>query len=290
MEQRKILQNATRKNKMLSTSNDLQESITAEGNMDDVVTLLSEMRKNKEPLLHCAVYLELSAYSLEKLKELETDVAMELTKKKSLSTTDLARRKLPRGHAVRYNSFEKQFERLLPASSVANLDPFNSSGKTDPHGYYLGKDKYGTNIIVDFERRADDKTNSNVLILGNSGQGKSYLMKLILTNLRESGKAIITLDAEQEYEDLTNNLGGCYIDLMSGKYIINPLEPKAWADDTDTDDADAPEAFRKATRLSQHISYLKDFFRSYKDFPIHISRIEILSRVIYELRYTAKLL
>lgn len=284
MEQRKILQNATRKNKMLSTSNDLQESITAEGNMDDVVTLLSEMRKNKEPLLHCAVYLELSAYSLEKLKELETDVAMELTREKITIDRLTMRQKegflavMPCG----YNSFEKQFERVLPASSVANLYPFNYSGKTDPNGYYLGKDKYGTNIIVDFDRRADDKTNSNVLILGNSGQGKSYLMKLILTNLRESGKAIITLDAEQEYEDLTNNLGGCYIDLMSGKYIINPLEPKAWADDTDTDDADAPEAFRKATRLSQHISYLKDFFRSYKDFcDSHIDAIEILVSKLY---------
>ena len=284
IEQRKILQNATRKNKMLSTSNDLQESITAEGNMDDVVTLLSEMRKNKEPLLHCAVYLELSANSLDKLKELETDVAMELTREKITIDRLTMRQKegflavMPCG----YNSFEKQFERVLPASSVANLYPFNYSGKTDPNGFYLGKDKYGTNIIVDFDRRADDKTNSNVLILGNSGQGKSYLMKLILTNLRESGKAIITLDAEQEYEDLTNNLGGCYIDLMSGKHIINPLEPKAWADDTDTDDADAPEAFRKATRLSQHISYLKDFFRSYKDFSdAHIDAIEILVSKLY---------
>ncbi len=284
MEQRKILQNATRKNKMLSTSNDLQESITAEGNMDDVVTLLSEMRKNKEPLLHCAVYLELSAYSLEKLKELETDVAMELTREKITIDRLTMRQKegflavMPCG----YNSFEKQFERVLPASSVANLYPFNYSGKTDPNGFYLGKDKYGTNIIVDFDRRADDKTNSNVLILGNSGQGKSYLMKLILTNLRESGKSIITLDAEQEYEDLTNNLGGCYIDLMSGKYIINPLEPKAWADDADADDADAPDAFRKATRLSQHISYLKDFFRSYKDFSdSHIDAIEILVSKLY---------
>lgn len=284
IEQRKILQNATRKNKMLSTSNDLQESITAEGNMDDVVTLLSEMRKNKEPLLHCAVYLELSANSLEKLKELETDVAMELTREKITIDRLTMRQKegflavMPCG----YNSFEKQFERVLPASSVANLYPFNYSGKTDPNGFYLGKDKYGTNIIVDFDRRADDKTNSNVLILGNSGQGKSYLMKLILTNLRESGKAIITLDAEQEYEDLTNNLGGCYIDLMSGKHIINPLEPKAWADDTDTDDTDAPEAFRKATRLSQHISYLKDFFRSYKDFSdAHIDAIEILVSKLY---------
>ncbi|MBE6710595.1 MAG: hypothetical protein E7579_05685 [Ruminococcaceae bacterium] len=106
-------------------------------------------------------------------------------------------------------------------------------------------------------------------------------MKLLLTNLREAGKSIIILDAEQEYEDLTNNLGGCYIDLMSGRYIINPLEPKAWADDFSEDD-DAPEAFRKSTRLSQHISYLKDFFRSYKDFADeHIDAIEILLSTLY---------
>ena len=95
-----------------------------------------------------------------------------------------------------YNAFEKQFERVLPASSVANLYPFNFSGKTDPNGFYIEKDRYGTNILVDFDRRDDDKTNSNSLILGNSGQGKSYLMKLLLTNLREAGKSVISLDAE----------------------------------------------------------------------------------------------
>ena len=31
-----------------------------------------------------------------------------------------------------------------------------------------------------------------------------------------------------EYEDLTNNLGGCFIDLMGGRFLINPLEPKVW--------------------------------------------------------------
>lgn len=282
-EQRKIIQNAQRKNKMLSTSEDLQESIKGEGNMSDVIELLAEMRRTKEPLLHCAVFLELSAYSLEKLSELQTEVAMELTREKITVDRLLLRQKegfmsiSPCG----YNAFDKQFERVLPASSVANLYPFNYSGKTDPNGFYIGKDRYGTNILVDFDRRDDDKTNANVLILGNSGQGKSYLMKLLLTNLREAGKSIISLDAEQEYEELTENLGGCYIDLMSGKYIINPLEPKAWSDDTDTD-SDAPEAFRKTTRLSQHISYLKDFFRSYKDFTdAHIDAIEILLSRLY---------
>ena len=284
VEQRKILQNASRKNKMLASSNDIADSVTGEGNLEDVVELLNDLRKNREPLLHCAVFIELTANSLEKLRELQSDVAMEMTREK-LSVDRLTLRQkegfiscMPCGH----NAFGSQFERVLPASAVANCYPFNYSGKTDPHGFYIGKDKFGTNIIVDFDRRSDDKTNSNILILGNSGQGKSYLLKLILTNTRMSGKSVICLDAEQEYEDLCNNLGGCYIDLMSGAFLINPLEPKEWSDNASEADADSPEAFRKSTRLSQHISFLKDFFRVYKDFDdAQIDALEILLTRIY---------
>ena len=135
---------------------------------------------------------------------------------------------------------------------------------------------------MDFDRRAEDKTTSNILILGNSGQGKSYLLKLILTNIRESGKRIICLDPESEYEDLCEALGGCYIDFMSGEYTINPLEPKAWTDSVEDIDATTPEAFKKVTRLSQHIAFLKDFFRSYKDFTdSQIDTIEILLSKLY---------
>ena len=283
-EQRKIVQNATRRNKLMSTGNDVTETIQAEGNLQDVVQLLAELRKNREPLLHCAVFLELKARSMEQLKELQQDIAMELTRSKITVDRLTLRQKegflsvLPIGA----NQFGAQFERVLPASSVANLYPFNFSGKTDPHGIYIGRDKFGTNILTDFDRRSEDKTNSNILILGNSGQGKSYLMKLILSNLRESGKRIITLDAEAEYEDLTASLGGCYIDFMSGAYLINPLEPKAWTDGTGDIDPTTPEAFRRVTRLSQHIAFLKDFFRSYKDFTdAQIDTIEILLMKLY---------
>ena len=284
IEQNRIVQNAGRKNKMLASSNDIEEMVSGEGNLNDVVELLAELRKNREPLLHCAVFIELTASSLDKLKELQSDVSMEMTREKLSVDRLFLRQKegfiscMPCG----YNAFGTQFERVLPASSVANCYPFNYSGKTDPNGFYIGKDKFGTNIIADFFRRSDDKTNSNILILGNSGQGKSYLLKLLLCNLRMANKSIICLDAEQEYEDLCNNLGGCYIDLMLGRYIINPLEPKAWTENSQEADEDAPEAFRKATRLSQHISYLKDFFRTYKDFnDAQIDALEILLSRLY---------
>lgn len=283
-EQRKILQNATRRNKLKRGGNDVNESIEAEGNLQDVIELLANLRKNREPLLHVSVFIELKARSMEALRELQSDIAMELTRSK-LSVDRLTLRQkegflsvLPVG----VNQFGAQYERVLPASSAANLYPFNFSGKTDPQGLYLGRDKFGSNVLVDFDRRAEDKTTSNILILGNSGQGKSYLLKLLLTNLRESGKQIICLDPESEYEDLCKALGGCYIDFLSGEYTINPLEPKAWSDGQDTLDPDAPAAFRKVTRLGQHIAFLKDFFRAYKDFTdAQIDTIEILLAKLY---------
>ncbi len=286
-EERKIISNAANKNRLRqSKTNDLQETVVAEGNLQDVTNLVASMHRNREPLIHTAVYIEIMSHDIDKLKELQTEVLTELIRSK-LNVDKLMLRQqqgfvsvMPSG----YNALGDQFERVLPASSVANLFPFNYSGKTDANGFYLGRDKYGSNIIVDFNKRADDKTNANILILGNSGQGKSYLTKLIITNLLESGMNIICLDPEHEYEDMANNLGGCFVDLMSGEYLINPLEPKAWSDsDDDTEiDASTPEAFKRKTKLSQHISFLRDFFASYKDFTdSQIDTIEIMLEKLY---------
>ena len=284
-EERRIIHNAANKHRMSrSSTEDLQQTVTAEANLQDVVTLVSSMHRNREPLLHCAVFLELTAPDYDALKLLQTDVLTELVRSK-LNVDRLMLRQqegfvsvMPAGR----NAFGAQFERVLPASSVANLYPFNYSGKTDPHGFYIGKDKYGANILVDFDKRDDDKTSANILILGNSGQGKSYLLKLLLLNFLEAGKSVISLDVEHEQKDMCETVGGCFMDLMGGVYRINPLEPKCWDDGSGPEDRDAPEAFRKSTRLSQHISFLKDFFRAYKDFSDrHIDAIEIIVGKLY---------
>ena len=284
-EEKRIIHNATNKNKMdLANTNDLQQTVTAESNLQDVTVLLSTMHRNREPLLHCSVFLELAADSHESLKLLQTDVLTELVRSKLNVDRLLLRQQQgflsanPAGH----NVFGQQFERVLPASSVANLYPFNYSGKSDPHGFYIGRDKYGSNIMVDFDQRDEDKTSANILILGNSGQGKSYLLKLLLLNFLEAGKSVLTLDVEHEQEDMCSAIGGCFVDLMGGVYHINVLEPKCWNDGDDKGETGSPEAFTKSTRLAQHISFLKDFFRSYKSFDdAHIDTIEIMVSKLY---------
>lgn len=285
-EEDRIIDNANKKNKLDgSDPNKLRQAVEAESNLRDVAELVHKMHREHEPLLHCAVYLEMTADSMEYLRQLQTDVLTELVRCKLNVDKLLLRQKqgFYCASPVGYNALGREFERVLPAGSVANLYPFNYSGKTDPNGFYIGKDKYGSNIVVDFDRRDSDKTSANILILGNSGQGKSYLMKLLICNLLEAGKSVVSLDAEHELEELCGKLGGCFIDLMAGEKRINVLEVRCWNEDTDMEtDESAPEAFRKSTLLARHISFLKDFFRAYKDFSDpQLDTIEIMLSKLY---------
>ena len=61
---------------------------------------------------------------------------------------------------------------------------------------------------------------------------------------------------------------------------LNPLEPKEWS--YGDDDFEEEKTEKRVTRLSQHIAFLKDFFRSYKDFSdAHIDTLEILLEKLY---------
>lgn len=281
-----IYHKAVNKNRLDRSSQDnLKRSVTAEANLQDVAAIIAGARKNREPLIHCAVFLELAAQTPEELRLLRDEVGAELTRAKLSADPLLLRQRegfLSANPAGR-NALGAQFERVLPASSTANLYPINYSGRSDPHGFYIGNDHYGSDILLDLDRRTPDKTNSSVLILGNSGEGKSYLLKLLICNLLESGKTVICLDPEQELAWLCGRLGGCYADLMGGQFRINFLEAKRWdvGDDRD-DDPTVPNAFRQQSPLSQHISFLKDFFRAYKPFTHQqVDTLELMLERLY---------
>ena len=285
VEEEAILHAATNKSRMeRSNISNVKQSVTAEAKLQDTASLILGMRRDREPLLHTSVFLELTATTMEGLQRLRDSVSAILLRSKLTTDPLLLRQRdgfLSSNPAGR-NTLGAFAERVLPASSAANLFFLSYSGKTDPHGFFIGRDKYGSNVIVDLDRRAPDKTNGSSLILGNTGQGKSYLLKLLLCNVREDGKNVIALDSEHELEDLCTSLDGCFLDLLSGQYRINLLEPRRWDDGSEPEDSDAPPAFR-GTLLAQHISFLRDIFRVYKGFDTpHIDTLELMIERLYQ--------
>ena len=284
-EEEAILHAATNKSLMeRSNVSNVKQSVTAEAKLQDTASLILGMRRDREPLLHTSVFLELTARTMEELQRLRDSVSAILLRGKLSKDPLLLRQRdgfLSSNPAGR-NTLGAFAEQVLPASSAANLFFLSYSGKTDPHGFFIGRDKYGSNVIVDLDRRAPDKTNGSSLILGNTGQGKSYLLKLLLCNVREDGKNVIALDSEHELEDLCTSLDGCFLDLLSGQYRINLLEPRRWDDGSELGDPDAPPAFR-GTLLAQHISFLRDIFRVYKGFDTpHIDTLELMIERLYQ--------
>lgn len=234
-----ILHAATNKSRMeRSNTNDYKQSVTAEANLRDMAELLAKQRQEKEPLIHCGVYLDIAATDTEKLRAARDTVSAQLVRSRMGADPLLLRQRegFLSANPAGGSQLANFAERVLPARSVANLYPMNYSGKTDPKGFFIGRDRFGSNIIVDFDRRASDKTNASALILGNTGQGKSYLLKLLLCNVREAGKSVISLDSEHEMEDECRALGGCFLDYLSGQYRINLLEPRCWDDGSGPED------------------------------------------------------
>ena len=278
-----------RTNMQKRSSYKLHEQIEADEQLTTLSRMIRETQRTKETFVYCAVFIELIADSLERLQSKQIETQSILTHHKIL-VDKLYLRQLQGFESVKpngKNAFGTEFERVFPASSVANLFPFSYSGKNDKNGFYIGRDQNGSNIIIDFDRRAEDKTNGHILILGNSGEGKSYLMKLIITNVIMAGKKVYILDPDNEYGELVKNLGGTYLDMMDSKYYINVLEPKTWIDPTQeiNEFDDSPEAFKKQNRLSQHIAYLRDFFSVYQDFSsAQLDIIEIMLEETYKRR------
>lgn len=291
-EENKIIKVSEHRNRhKQSTAKDIKASVSADENMKDIKKLVTNQYHTKEVLVHCVVFFELIAPSYADLLKLQNETTSSCSHAKLICDKLWLRQKdgfltvMPTGS----NQFKSEFERVMPSSSTGNLYPFSYSGKTDPNGMYIGEDINGTNIIIDFDARSDSKTNGNILILGNAGEGKSHLVHIIMTNKRQQGKKIYTIDVENEYRDHTVDMGGCFLDMMAGKYFINVLEPRLWTDNpvTNKEDEDfaseeVPMAFRQTTRLSQHIAYLRDFFLCYKNFSTEqLDTLEILLDKLY---------
>lgn len=272
-----VIDNAQRKNKQgffSKKDREKEDALIASRELSD---MLQQKRTNKEPLFDVSIFIEIKADSLEALKEQQAELSQLFASDKiEFDKMLMCQREgflaiLPGGKAP----LSLRNKRIYPASSVGNFFPLAYTGKLDEKGFRLGKDKYGGDIIADLEKRTSDKTNSHCLILGNSGEGKSYLAKILLTFVLESGKNLVIIDPSGEYEDIVRALDGAYIDVSTG-YIINPLEVRDQASETDL--------VAISNTLSRHISFLRNFFSQYKAFTgMQLDTIEIMLKQLYKL-------
>lgn len=163
-----------------------------------------------------------------------------------------------------YTSDEKVeniINRPVPLSAFLGGYPFASSGYNDRKGYYLAKDSLGGLVIVDPWKREADRTNTNFVIMGVPGVGKSTAIKHIVLSEYMRGTKLIFIDPHREYEELCKNLEGDWINAGGAKEgRINPLQIRTAPTDDDEDDEKASKGMGD---MALFINNLEIFFKSY---------------------------
>ena len=119
----------------------------------------------------------------------------------------------------------KNYERGINSSSLAAVFPFVRTFVMDDGGIMLGENKAnGFPFIFNMWKRGNLYQNSNGMIIGKSGSGKSFFLKSLIANEWANDTRVIILDPEAEYLTLTKNLSGNLIDVGNAKDgRINPF-------------------------------------------------------------------
>lgn len=170
-----------------------------------------------------------------------------------------------------------KISRGLNSSSIASCFPFVSNAILDENGILIGENKLPT--FVDFFKRDDDRVNSNMVIIGKSGSGKSFATKTILTGLASENSKVFILDPENEYGNLAKNLSGKTLDVSSSKDgRINPFHIISSLDDDNQDGTN--------NSFYSHLQFLEEFFRLIL-VGINADSLELLNKLILE-TYKAK--
>lgn len=165
----------------------------------------------------------------------------------------------------------KESKRGIPTSSLAAVFPFISGALQDEKGFYLGYNEYP--VFVDFFKRDRERVNSNMMVIGKSGSGKSYATKTLLTNFAADATKIFILDPEDEYTRLARNLKGKMIDVgSSANGIINPFHIMTTLE---ADEGGADDSY------SVHLQFLEQFFKTVLE-GINSDAFETLNSLIVE--------
>ena len=141
--------------------------------------------------------------------------------------------------------------------------PFGGGGLNDGKGFYLAKDTNGGIVILDTWKRGLDRTNSNYVVMGTSGVGKSTAVKHILLNEYMRGTKILVIDPEREYKTLCQNLKGDWINVIGKNgQMINPLQIRPVPlDDEDEEIVGIKDEGNGLGAMALHIQSIRPFFK-----------------------------
>lgn len=232
-----------------NSSKNLSDVTEMQSLMSNYKLLIEQISANDEKIKEVSIVLAISGD-----KKTRDEIVKEIKRNAELYQIKIDVPKLRQMEAWQsYDLTDKSFKdyaMYLPTITLASTFFFTENYHNDTTGYLIGEDSaYGLPIFFDPFYLSKNRTSHNIGVIGTSGSGKSYFLKLMITNEFARGTKMFLFDIENEMQKLCNRCGGEYIDLSS-KSLINPLQVRYVL----TDDEE------EGSILGKHLGFLENFF------------------------------
>lgn len=190
--------------------------------LDDALALQAELAKGSERFFQFGLYVTIPADSLEELNRLTKEVDSSLSS--ILIIAKQATLQMEEGYKSSMPMFQDKLSvwRNMDTTSLAMTFPFSTASLTRNEGILYGINQHDGSLII-FDRFTLE--NANSVVLGKSGGGKSFYVKLETLRLLMMDVDVIILDPENEYQKLTQSMGGEFVEFSTtSQYKINPFD------------------------------------------------------------------
>lgn len=206
-----------------------------EAAIQDAEELRDQLQVGAERFFRYGLYVTLYADSLDELNFVQHKIETIFGQQLIFSKVASSQQEQGLNSTVPQMTDQLQIRRNMNTGAISTSFPFTSADLTDGKGVLYGINMHNNGLVI-FDRFSLE--NANMIVFAKSGAGKSFTVKLEALRSMMVGSDVIIIDPENEYQKLSDAVGGSYVRLsLNADTRINPFDLPRVIDNDEADDA-----------------------------------------------------
>ena len=203
--------------------------------IQDAEELRSRLQVGEDRFFRFGLYVTMYADSLEEMSYIQRKIEGIFGQQLVYTKVASVQMEQAFNSTVPHLNDQLQIKRNFNTGALSTTFPFTSADLSQDEGVLYGINMHNNGLVI-FDRFSQE--NANMAVFAKSGAGKSFTVKLEALRNLMMGRQIIIIDPENEYERLSNAVGGTYINLsLNSDTYVNPFDLPSVTDSEEADDA-----------------------------------------------------
>lgn len=206
-----------------------------EAAINDAEELRDQLQVGSERFFRFGLYITLFADSLDELGFVQHKIETLFGQQMVFSKVASSQQEQGLNSTIPQMSDQLQIRRNMNTGAISTSFPFTSADLTQESGVLYGINMHNNGLVI-FDRFSLE--NANMVVFAKSGAGKSFTVKLEALRSMMTGSEVVIIDPENEYQKLSDAVGGSYIRLsLNSDVRINPFDLPRVIDNDEADNA-----------------------------------------------------